>query len=311
MTVAPPGGLPAKKRPEPSARSLNQWLRDAEKQTASPQQWLGWQLASTIVIAALQRAMGPDAVPLFLVKGGVYVEMQLGGKAPIRATKDIDTLFRGTVADFATTLRQVMAQPWGPFTLETSDIEQIAGAKRLVKPCRFDVRLNLKGAIWRRVRVEASFPEAHIADHAYPVPVPPVGFYGVDAPDQVSGIVMDYQVAQKLHACTDPDTTEWTNDRVRDVIDINLLHDHFYPGDPPASLKRAVTDLFEARASEAAQLGEPTRHWPPVVTANNQWRILYPDLAASVGLELPLDAAIAQLNTWITAIDAVVDDNER
>jgi hypothetical protein len=144
--VSSPRELPDKDRPSPSVRSLNQWLRDAERQTGLSQQWLGWQLASTVVIAALQRATGADAVPLFLVKGGVYVEMQLGGKAQTRATKDIDTLFRGTVEEFTATLRQVMTKPWGPFTMETTDIEQIAGAKRLIKPCRFDVRLNVKGA---------------------------------------------------------------------------------------------------------------------------------------------------------------------
>jgi hypothetical protein len=115
---------------------------------------------------------------------------------------------------------------------------------------------------------------------------------------------MDYQVAQKLHACTDPDNEDWVNDRVRDVIDLNLLHEHFYRGEPPASLKRAAIDLFEARAAEAIQLGEPPRHWPPVIVTNDKWHALYPDLAAAVGIHLPLDDAIARLNMWVAAINA-------
>jgi len=154
MTLVQHPPLPGKQRPAPSVRSLNQWLRDAEEKSGLSQQWLGWQLASTVVVAALQRAIGSDEAPLFLVKGGVYVQMQLGEKALTRATKDIDTLFRGSVDDFTSALRQVITQPWGPYTLETTPVERIEGVRRLVKPCRFDIRLLVKGAVWRRVRVE-------------------------------------------------------------------------------------------------------------------------------------------------------------
>jgi len=300
--------LPDKPRPQPSARALNTWVRDAVRLTGVRERRVGWMLASTVVIAALQRALGLDGRPLFLAKGGVYLEMQLGVGA--RATQDIDTLFRGTVDEFMTTLADVMSVPWGPFTLQTSDVEVIAGAKRLVKPRRFEVQLILKGAVWRRVKVEVSFPEGSIAEHADSVPTPPIGFFGIDAPDHLVGIAMDYQVAQKIHACTDPDTEDWINDRVRDIVDLNLLHDHFYAGTPPASLKAACLDLFDARAAEAVQLGETPRTWPPVVRANALWREQYPALAESVGLELTLGEAIARVQTWIAEVDAVGEIDE-
>jgi len=62
--------------------------------------------------------------------------------------------------------------------------------------------------------------------------------------------------------------------------------------------------LFDARAAEAIQLGEAPRHWPPVVDANEQWHILYPELAASVGRNQSLNEAIAELNQWIKSIDS-------
>ncbi|MDR0783885.1 MAG: nucleotidyl transferase AbiEii/AbiGii toxin family protein [Propionibacteriaceae bacterium] len=294
--------LPNKSRPEPSARALNTWVRDAVRLTGMRERRIGWILASTVVIAALQRALGIDGRPQFLVKGGVYLEMQLGLGA--RVTQDIDTLFRGTVAGFAATLADVLSAPWGPFTLQTSDVEVIAGAKRLVKPRRFEVQLILKGAVWRKVKVEVSFPEGSIADHAQPVPTPQIGFFGLDAPDHLVGIAMDYQIAQKTHACTDPDTEGWVNDRVRDIIDLNLLHDYFYLGDPPVSLKAACLDLFDARATEASELGETPRPWPPVIRANALWREQYPALARSVGLDLTLDEAITKLQAWIAEINA-------
>jgi len=74
-------------RPVPSARQLDQWVRDARELTGGAEQRIGWVLASTVVIAALQRILGHDGRPLFLVKGGLYLELQLGLKA--RATKDV------------------------------------------------------------------------------------------------------------------------------------------------------------------------------------------------------------------------------
>jgi len=205
--------LPVKTRPSPSVRSLNTWVRDAVRLTGLQERRVGWMLASTVVIAALQRALGSDGAPLFLAKGGVYLEMCFGMGA--RVTKDVDTLFRGTVDEFLSTLADVMSVPWGPFTMQTSPVEVITGAKRIVKPRRFEVQLIAKGAVWRKVKVEVSFPEGKIADHGQSVPTPPIGFFGVDAPDYLVGIVMDYQVAQKIHACTDPDTDDWINDRVQ------------------------------------------------------------------------------------------------
>jgi hypothetical protein len=263
---------------------------------------VGWMLASTVVIAALQRALGVDGRPLFLAKGGVYLEMQLGLGA--RVTQDIDTLFRGTVDEFMATLVDVMSVPWGPFTLQTSDLEIITGAKRLVKPRRFEVQLILKGAVWRRVKVEVAFPEGDIADRTEPVPTPPIGFFGLNAPEYLVGIAMDYQVAQKLHAGTD----DWINDRVRDIVDLNLLHDHFYAEGTPLSLKAACLDLFNARAAEAVELTEPPRYWPSVIRANPLWREQYPALAESVGLDLTLNEAIAKVQAWIAEIDTVGDE---
>jgi hypothetical protein len=48
---------------------LDQWVRDARDLTGGVEKRIGWMLASTIVIAALQRAIADDQQPLFLLKG--------------------------------------------------------------------------------------------------------------------------------------------------------------------------------------------------------------------------------------------------
>lgn len=294
--------LPEKDRPPASVRAMNQWVRDAVGYTGRAERRVSWTLASTVVVAALQRAMGQDHQPVFLLKGGVYIEFQLGDRT--RATEDIDTLFRGSLADFEAALDQALAQPWGPFRLERTDIATIQ-APKVVKPRRFDIKLIAKGAVWRRVQVEVSFPEGHIADYSIQVPSPQIGFFGIKTPEDLLGIAMDYQVAQKLHACTDPDEPNYENQRVHDVLDLLLVKDPFYPDGSPPSLKAACLDIFQARAEEARALGRPVRHWPPTVTPNDYWTETYPTLAESLDITLPLDEAIAVVNAWITEIEQV------
>ncbi len=56
--------LPPKDRAPSSARVINLWLRDAQNLTGVAERRIGWLLASTIAVAALQRALGPDKQPM-------------------------------------------------------------------------------------------------------------------------------------------------------------------------------------------------------------------------------------------------------
>jgi hypothetical protein len=292
--------LPDKGRPVPGVRALDKWLSDAQRQTGVAAQRLGWLVASTVVVAALQRVLAADQKPAFLVKGGVYIEFQLGLRA--RTTSDVDTLFRGGLAEFEERLDEALAQPWGPFELVRTEIEVI-DAPKLVKPRRFWVRLNAKGRVWRRVQVEVSFPEGAMAERVAAVAVPNVGFFGLETPGELLGVAMDYQVAQKLHAASDPDEDGYENQRVHDIVDLLLIRDAFYPDGPPGSLRAACVDIFDHRAEEARQLGRPARHWPPAFHINGYWRLAYPALAESLGMIAPIEQAVAAVSSWAQEID--------
>ena len=294
--------LPSEDRPVPSARQLDQWMRDAQELTGGTEQRIGWVLASTVVIAALQRVAGADGRPLFLVKGGLYLELNMGLDA--RTTKDVDTLFRGTAEEFEEALRVALEQPWGPFLLQATPLKRVEKAQRIVKPYRFDVKLVTKGAIWRRVRVEVSFPEGDISQYATSVPPPSMaGFFGMETPDEIVGIAMDYQVAQKMHAASDPDILpEFINDRVRDIVDLVLIKEHFYADPTPSTLKAACLDVFNARAKEANALGLTPRYWPPTFIASERWAETYSSYAEPVCLTYSLEEAIAIVQAWVSAI---------
>jgi len=296
--------LPDEERPQPSVRLLDQWVRDAQDLTGGALRRIAWMLSSTVVIAALQRALGPDGQPLFLVKGGLYLELRLGLNA--RTTKDVDALFRGSAEEFERAVDGVLVEPWGPFSLVRTELVRVEKANRVVKPYRFDIKLIVRGATWRRVQVEVSFPEGRLGEFATSVPAPAVGFFGVLSPDEIIGIAMDYQVAQKMHAASDPDVPpDLINDRVRDIVDLVLIKENQYAADPtPATLKAACVDVFDARAAEAVTIGSIPRHWPPKFVANDSWVVAYPALADSVGMTYTLDGAIAIAQAWVDAITA-------
>ena len=115
--------LPDKRRPVPSVRALQVWTRDAQKATGVVAERVSWLVASTVVVAALQRTLAKDGQPLFFVKGGVYIEFNLGLRA--RTTTDVDTLFRGELDEFQRRLDEALAEPWGPFQLDRTEIEII------------------------------------------------------------------------------------------------------------------------------------------------------------------------------------------
>ena len=159
---APPRPLPAlssltpKTRPPGSARILDGWVNQAQSQIGPSVDGgrLGWLIASTVVVAALQRAVDESGSSLFLLKGGTLLQHRLGLAS--RATKDIDGLIRGDLDTFVTTLDRTLALPWGPLTLTRTAIETIATPARVIQPRRFDVQVGLKGQTWRRVQVEIS-----------------------------------------------------------------------------------------------------------------------------------------------------------
>lgn len=303
MNKHPLNTLEPRDRKPTNSRAIDAWILQAEKRVGIGAGRLGWMVASNIVIAALQRALHDDSEPSFLLKGGTYLEFRLGLLA--RATKDVDTLFRGTFDEFIDVLDDALAKPFDGIEFARTEPKVIEVSTRVRKPRRFDIKLKFKGRTWRSICVEVSADEGALGERVERFETPSLAHFGLDAPPTTAGIAIDYQVAQKLHACTDPHSLERPNDRVRDVVDLMLLQSAFYENElAPESLVQACTDLFAARAEEAeeAQSGF-SRLWPPIVIAYRHWENDYRKYADAVGQIDSLDEAVTKLNRWISAID--------
>lgn len=295
--------VPKAKTP-PSARVLNTWISQAQDQldTAGPR--LGWLVAATVVSAALQRAVDESGSPLFLLKGGTMLQYRLPGMS--RTTKDIDGLVRGDLDQFLGDLDQAFAEPWGPLTLVRGEVETIEVPNRSVKPRRFDIIVSLKGVTWRRVQVEISPDEGQAGVMPENIPSPSLAGFGLPSPDRLASLSMSYQIAQKIHACTDPhDPPAFVNDRARDVIDLLLLRELVESTQYPTlgEVWSAVEDVFASRAAEAAAVGVTPRSWPARGIAHSHWGTSFAGAAESAGRMVSLADAIGQLNDWLELIE--------
>lgn len=297
-------GLKPKDKSPPSARVLHTWVAQAQNSLGSAGPRLGWLVAATIVTAVLQRAVDESGIPLFLLKGGTMLQYRLPGMS--RTTQDIDGLVRGDIDRFLTELDTTLDEPWGPLTLVRGEVEIIDVPSKLVKPRRFDMTLLLNGVTWRRIQIEVSADEGHAGAMPEQIPSPSLAGFGLPTPDQLVSLPMRYQIAQKVHASTDPhNPPAFVNDRARDVVDLLLLRTLTRTTGHPSltEIRAAVVDIFAVRAAEAQATDAPSRTWPARLTAHPHWEPSFANAADSAGLSITLAAAVGQVNAWLDLMD--------
>jgi hypothetical protein len=298
------GGLKPKDREPASARVLNAWISQAQQTLGTSGPRLGWLVATTVVAAVLQRAVDNADTPLFLLKGGTMLQYRLQGMS--RTTQDVDGLVRGDLDDFITALDGVLSEPWGPLTLVRDEVEIINVPHRAINPRRFDVLVQLKGATWRRIQVEIAADEGGAGSAAEAIASPTLAGFGLPTPDSIASLSMQYQIAQKVHACTDPhEPPESVNDRARDVVDLLLIRNLAEATGEPSTteIKSAIQDVFDARATEARALGMSSRTWPTRVSVHAHWGASFARAADSAGLTLTLDDAVTEVNAWLAELE--------
>ncbi|MBA3741344.1 nucleotidyl transferase AbiEii/AbiGii toxin family protein [Sporichthya sp.] len=298
--------LKPKDRQPVSAAVLNNWIFQAESKLGPEASGgrLGWLVASSVVIAALQRVVDVDDRQVFLLKGGTLLQHRLTSTA--RATKDVDGLVRADLDAFLVELERVLAEPWGPLTLRRGEVTVVNVPARTLKPRRFDIIIGLRGVTWRRIQIEVSPDEAGVGDEFESIQPPPLAGFGLPDPDVLVGIAMRFQIAQKLHAVSDlHDPPASVNDRPRDVVDLLLLRDLTQATGSPrlSEIRAAGAAVFEGRAQEAEHLGLTPRAWPPTVISHPHWANDYARAASSAAITIPLDDAVSQVNSWIGEID--------
>lgn len=154
----------------------------------------------------------------------------------------------------------------------------------------FDVKLDYRGRPWCTVKFElghneigdADEPEYQLADGLVQL----FTAVGLEAPKPVPVICVDHQVAQKLHALSEPGS-----ERVRDLVDLQLLEggeDLDLPG------ARATCErLFAYRRQQP---------WPPAVEVGDGWATLYEAAVEDVNVLTDVEAAVDWVNGFVEQI---------
>jgi hypothetical protein len=236
------------------------------------------------LIGALDRVRADDG-PRFLVKGGVSIELRLGLR--VRATKDVDLVFRGEADEMLDALEEAFDQPYAGFAFRRKGVvEDIrdTGSRRL------EVQLSFAGREWQTLQLEIAKPEADEIE----LVLVAVGIsdFGLDGPERVACLSLRYQVVQKLHAVTEqpPDRP---NLRFWDLIDLILLEALL--DDDLTLVRDAAVSVFEARGTHA---------WPPELIIPDAWGAPYAANAAEIeaGLPATVEEAAARVRQLIAAI---------
>ena len=247
-----------------------------------------------VVCAMLDEVRHPDGGHLFIVKGGTAMQLRLGIRA--RATTDIDVVFAGRVEDWLARFDAVtMERSWNGFTIaRKAPPVQIEVNTAGYRPWRVPLQLRYEGREFGSVSLEVAIDDAASGHQDL---IEPDGIalaaFEIDPPRLVPCLDVPNQIAQKVHACTEP--LPGGNDRVRDIVDIWLLEALIEPGTLSA-VRAACLDTFRRRQRHS---------WPPSVNPAASWPQDYALLVAEhPDAPSTLDDAVEYVAQLIERIDS-------
>lgn len=236
-----------------------------------------------VLLGALDRSRESD--PLFLLKGGVAIELRVGGGA--RATKDVDLVFFGDPERLGEILDEDLGEPYSVFSFERQEVE----TRRDGLFCQVNVKLLFRGRSWGTLKLEVAQSDSQATD-GEEIEAIPLDEFGIEGPRMVRCLSLRYQIAQKLHAVTQR-FEQGENERFRDLIDLIICRELVAN---LGEVREACIDTFEARNLHA---------WPPTLQVPNSWAEPYAALAEEMDFPVTdVGDAADQAREFISKIDA-------
>ena len=144
--------------PPPSAGVLARYAQAYARELGVAEGRVRAWVAYMIMAGVLERVTTADS-PLFIVKGGVALELRLRDRA--RATKDIDIVLRDTTADLANSLEEALTgEPYQRLSFHRKGLPLLLdnGAVNM------EFGVTYKGQPWTSVSVDMARAEAGEAD---------------------------------------------------------------------------------------------------------------------------------------------------
>ncbi len=227
-------------------------------------------------------------------KGGAALELRFGFRA--RASNDLDGAYRGEVSEAIGLIDEGVRHGWSGFTGRTTEGEQIMGTGLAGPPVRFRVKLLYKGKDFVTIPMELSPVEGRSLDQVEVLPaavsLDPVQLTEAEA---IPFLPIRYQIAQKLHACTEDLGEERPNQRARDLADILLIEELALGDDQMSGLRDACIEVFGLRDKHP---------WPPTIVVWPGWEAIWERLMETEKLDYEIGEAVARVQDLVDRIDS-------
>lgn len=281
--------------PPSNLTSLRARLRNHARDLHQIESRVQRRLAALVVNEIFLTVDPGDDGPPVLVKGGTAIDLRCGA-SPARLSKDWDAAVRGDLDHFIANARTALANGWSGFTGRLAREAEIDVPGLADKPRRLEVKLDYRGKPFATVPVELSPAEGGSGDEHDSITPTEYSAIGLEPHGPVYCLSLRYQIAQKIHACTDPLDGSRDNDRARDLVDLQLL-----------ALLLDVDDLSKVRAACVEIFSGRQRHaWPPAVRMWPAWPTLYNAAIANLGDDARSDVneALEWLRQFVGAIDS-------
>lgn len=154
----------------------------------------------------------------------------------------------------------------------------------------FEIRLDYRGRSWCSVKFELGHNEIGDADEPDHILSPDLAALitdvGLPAPRPVPVMRADHQIAQKLHAVSEPGSQ-----RARDLIDLQILDQS-----EDLDLSRIAATCVRLFAYRRRQ------PWPPTIVAGTTWDTLYAEAAVGLDVRTTVEEAVQWASGFIQAI---------
>ena len=259
----------------------------------SIRRYAGSDVRAVSLRVSMANAIVAQMIGQGVVKGGSGLRFRYGEEAT-RVTLDLDTAWNTDLDSFLKDLNAKLKAGWNGFD-GIVVVQRQASPKGIpfdyvMQPC--DVKLNYRGVPWFTVKLEVGHNEIGDADEVERIPLPKeveelFGFLCLPCPDAIPVMRLEFQVAQKLHGVSAPNSR-----RAHDLIDLQLVlaHETIDQGKTAEICRR----LFAYRKVHA---------WPPKVVKGAGWDGAYATQATALDVLPTVDEAIVWVNDLITRID--------
>jgi len=227
-------------------------------------------IAYNAFFGLLMRARSEGVIPMFLVKGGVALELRLGIRA--RASRDVDLGIVADPSDLLHVIARAVALAWDDFTFAIKSKEVTERGT-----LRLQIRVDYRRKAWATIKVDLTAADSSTATEF--IEGFPIAEIGLPTAPAVPCLNALDQIAQKIHAVTGPTS----RNRSRDLVDLMLLAPLI--ADRWEALLAACEQTFSERA---------THEWPPTLDVRSDW-------------PGAIDTMLEALNSPLRANDAILN----